>query len=159
MATQRRITHNVIRQPLVLREKILLPTLHIKLGLAKQLVKALQSDSEAFKHVQAMFPKLSQAKVKGGIFHRTTDSTTTWLQGIRRQNDCFRKRCLAVISQCFAWFTANILQAWEQDVTKNALLAFSLIFFQAKFCRCERRVWRTFSLRYSSDGEVPRSMG
>ena len=33
--------HNVIGQPLVLREKILLPTLHIKLGLAKQFIKAL----------------------------------------------------------------------------------------------------------------------
>ena len=44
------------------------PILHIKLGLAKQFVKALKSDSEAFKHVQAMFPKLSEAKVKDGIF-------------------------------------------------------------------------------------------
>ena len=61
-------THNVIRQPLVLREKILLPTLHIKLGLAKQFIKALKLDSKAFSHVQAMFPKLSEAKVKGGIF-------------------------------------------------------------------------------------------
>ena len=32
--------HNVIRQALVLREKIFLPTFHIKLGLAKQFVKA-----------------------------------------------------------------------------------------------------------------------
>ena len=48
----------------------MLPTLHIKLGLAKQFVKALKSDSEAFKHVQTMFPKLSKAKVKGGIFTR-----------------------------------------------------------------------------------------
>ena len=60
--------HNVIRQPLVQREKILLPTLHIKLGLAKQFIKASKSDSEAIKHVQAMFPKLSGAKVKGSIF-------------------------------------------------------------------------------------------
>jgi len=60
--------HNVIRQPLVQKEKILLPTLHIKLGLAKQFVKALKSDSEAIKHVHAMFPKLSKAKVKAGIF-------------------------------------------------------------------------------------------
>ena len=45
----------------------MLPTLHIKLGLAKQFVKALKSDNEAFKHVQAMFPKLSEAKVKVGI--------------------------------------------------------------------------------------------
>ena len=48
--------HNAIRQPLVQKEKILLPTLHIKLGLAKQFIKALKSDSEAIKHVQTMFP-------------------------------------------------------------------------------------------------------
>ena len=60
--------HNVICQPPVLREKILLPTLHIKLGLAKQFIKTLKSDSKALSHVQAMFPKLSEAKVKGGIF-------------------------------------------------------------------------------------------
>ena len=60
--------HNVIRQPLVQREKILFPTLHIKLGLAKQFIKTLKSDSEAIKHVQAMFPKLSEAKEKGDIF-------------------------------------------------------------------------------------------
>ena len=99
--------HNVICQPLVLREKIFLPTLHIKLGLAKQFVKALKSDSEPFKHVQAMFPKLSEAKVKGGIFTRPQISKNAWFQGIRRQNDCFRKKCLAVISQCCAWFSGN----------------------------------------------------
>ena len=71
MAAQRRINSWCTQcdsPPLVQREKILLPTLHIKLGLAKQYIKALKSDSEAVKHVQAMFPKLSEAKVKGGIF-------------------------------------------------------------------------------------------
>ena len=58
-------THNVICQPLVLRENILLPRLHIKPGLSKQLIKAWKSDSKALSHVQAMFPKLSEAKVKG----------------------------------------------------------------------------------------------
>ena len=58
----------MIRQPLVLREKILLPTLHTKLGLAKKFIKALKSDSKALSHVRAMFPKLSEAKVRGGIF-------------------------------------------------------------------------------------------
>ena len=42
--------------------------LHIKLGFAKQYIKALKSDSKALCHVQAVFPKLSEAKVKGGIF-------------------------------------------------------------------------------------------
>ena len=58
----------MIRQPLVLREKILLPTLHLKLGLAKQFIKALKSDSKALSHVKAMFPKLLEAKMKGGVF-------------------------------------------------------------------------------------------
>ena len=57
-------THNVIRQSQVLREKILLPTLCITLGLAKQIRKALKSDSKALSHVKAMFPKLLEAKVK-----------------------------------------------------------------------------------------------
>ena len=45
-----------------------MPSLHIKLGLVKQFIKALSPESEAFKHVRLMFPKLSEAKVKGGIF-------------------------------------------------------------------------------------------
>ena len=61
-------THSVIRQPLVLKEKILLRTIYIKLGLAKQFVKALKLDCKALSHMQAMFPKLSEAKMKGGIF-------------------------------------------------------------------------------------------
>lgn len=61
-------THNVLNNALVQREKILLPSLHIKLGLVKQFIKALSPQSEAFKHVRLMFPKLSEAKVKGGIF-------------------------------------------------------------------------------------------
>ena len=60
--------HNVIQNALVAREKILLPPLHIKLGLAKQFVKALDVESKAFKEIRQMFPKLSDAKVKGGIF-------------------------------------------------------------------------------------------
>ena len=31
-------------------------------------IKVLKSDSKALSYVQAMFPKLSEAKVKGGIF-------------------------------------------------------------------------------------------
>ena len=61
-------TQNVVCQPLVLRENILLPTLHIKPGPAKQFIKALKSDSKALGYLQALFPKLSEAKVKGGIF-------------------------------------------------------------------------------------------
>ena len=61
--------HNVTHDALVPRSKILMPPLHIKLGLIKQFTKALDFDhSEAFHHMRIMFPKLSDAKLKGGIF-------------------------------------------------------------------------------------------
>ena len=148
--------NNVIRQPLVLREKILLPTLHIKLGLAKQFVKALKSDSEAFKYVQAMFPKLSQAKMKDGIFtgpqirqmldskelegKMTALERDAW-QSFRSVVHGFLGGNKADNYEDLVETTVNILQAWEQDVTKNALLSLPLRFFQAKFGRCERRTW------------------
>ena len=47
---------------------MLLAPLHIKLGLIKQFVKKLNPESDAFKHIQELFPKLSEAKVKAGIF-------------------------------------------------------------------------------------------
>ena len=61
-------SHNVINQSLIPVEKILLPPLHIKLGLIKQFVKALNPDSTAFQHIRQMFPKVSDAKISAGIF-------------------------------------------------------------------------------------------
>ena len=54
---------NVIRQPLVEPAKVLLPPLHIKLGLVKQFVKALDHGGDAFQEIRLLFPKLSEAKV------------------------------------------------------------------------------------------------
>jgi DNA-binding Lrp family transcriptional regulator len=45
-----------------------MPPLHIKLGLIKQFVTKLNPESRAFKHIQELFPKLSEAKVKAGVF-------------------------------------------------------------------------------------------
>ena len=59
---------NVIREPLVSLEKVLLPPLHIKLGLVKQLVKALDFEGEVFQEIRLIFPRLSDAKIKGEIF-------------------------------------------------------------------------------------------
>jgi len=61
-------SYNVKHLPLVEANKVLLPPLHIKLGMAKQFVKALSHTSRAFQHIRSMFPKLSEAKVKAGVF-------------------------------------------------------------------------------------------
>lgn len=59
---------NVINTTLVPPEKVLLPPLHIKLGLMKQFVKSLQKDGNCFRYLCSKFPKLSEAKLKEGVF-------------------------------------------------------------------------------------------
>ena len=63
-------SHNVLNSPLIERSKILLPPLHIKLGLGKQFVKSLKPTSRAFRHIRQLFPRISEAKVRSGIFVR-----------------------------------------------------------------------------------------
>ena len=59
---------NVIAEPLVDRSKIIFPPLHIKLGLMKQFVKALDKDGECFKYICNAFPGLSIDKKMAGVF-------------------------------------------------------------------------------------------
>ena len=54
--------------PLVNRNKVLLPPFHIKLGLMKNFVKALHKNGAAFQHLSTVSPGLSAAQLKEGIF-------------------------------------------------------------------------------------------
>ena len=58
----------MIAEPLVDRSKIIFPPLHIKLGLMKQFVKALDKDGECFKYICNAFPGLSIDKKMAGVF-------------------------------------------------------------------------------------------
>jgi len=60
---------NVMNKPLVEPSKILLPSLHIKQGLMKQFVKALDKDGKYFAHLVGKFQTLSSAKLKESIFY------------------------------------------------------------------------------------------
>ena len=60
--------YNVIMEPLVSPEKVLLPPIYIKSLLVKQFVKALDFEGEVFQEICIMFSRLSDAKIKGGIF-------------------------------------------------------------------------------------------
>ena len=46
----------------------LFPLWHIKLEPTKQFVKSLKPTSRAFRYIRQMFPSISEAKVKRGIF-------------------------------------------------------------------------------------------
>ncbi|GFY01569.1 uncharacterized protein TNCV_2607531 [Trichonephila clavipes] len=59
-------TQNVM--PLVSRDRIILPPLHIKLSIMKQFVKALAKSGECFNFLSRKFPGLSIEKLKSSIF-------------------------------------------------------------------------------------------
>uniref|UniRef100_UPI00358FD4EB uncharacterized protein n=1 Tax=Myxine glutinosa TaxID=7769 RepID=UPI00358FD4EB len=61
-------SHNVVSHALVNPQKILLPPLHIKLGLMKNFVKTLNKEGRAFAFLNKKFPRVSEAKLKAGIF-------------------------------------------------------------------------------------------
>jgi len=55
-------------EPLVSPENVYLPQLHIKLGVMKNVVKAMDKSPAAFHYLKAKFPNVSEAKIKEGIF-------------------------------------------------------------------------------------------
>lgn len=59
---------NVMYQPLVPVDKVLLPPLHIKLGIVKNFIKALRKkgNERAMQRLTQIFPRLSQGKIKEG---------------------------------------------------------------------------------------------
>ena len=60
---------NVKSSPLVDPKNVLLPPLHIKLGLMKNFVKALNKENRSFKFLQTKFPAVSDAKLRAGVFN------------------------------------------------------------------------------------------
>lgn len=62
--------HNIVEVPLVSKEDVIIPPLHVKLGLMKNFVKALAKDpdNKGLKYLRTKFPKLSTDKIKAGIF-------------------------------------------------------------------------------------------
>ena len=59
---------NIINKSLVNRYRIILPPLHIKLGLIKQFVKALDEVGNCFNYIAKTFPGLSIEKLEANIF-------------------------------------------------------------------------------------------
>ena len=58
---------NIIKEPLLYRNRIVFKPLHIKLGLMKQFVKAMDKQGDCFDYIRRTFAVLSEDKVKAGI--------------------------------------------------------------------------------------------
>ena len=61
-------TKNILHEPSVDPKKILLPPLHIKLGLMKQFVTALSKEGACFNYLSEKFPRITSEKIKAVIF-------------------------------------------------------------------------------------------
>lgn len=59
---------NILHEKLIEPNMILLPPLHIKLGLMKQFIKALDKDGNCYKYICETFPRVSGEKLKAGVF-------------------------------------------------------------------------------------------
>lgn len=60
--------NNIVENPLVSIDKVLLPPLHIKLGIVKNFIKALIQNERAFNELSRIFPRLSNMKIKEGLY-------------------------------------------------------------------------------------------
>ena len=59
--------HNVIHELLV-KEKTILPPMHIKLALMKQFTKEGQHNKPCFQYLKGIFPKISDAKILKRVY-------------------------------------------------------------------------------------------
>lgn len=119
---------NVQFKPLVDKDKIILPPLHIKLGLFKNLVKALQrnGNSLAFEHLKKIFPNLSNAKINEGVFVgpqirkilKDTNFGSTLSADEANAFESFRAVCSGFLGNCkspdYEEVIANLLKNYEK---------------------------------------------
>jgi len=55
---------NVENQPIMKQSKILLPSIHLKLGLMENFVKAMNQEKAVFTYLREKFPRISETKLK-----------------------------------------------------------------------------------------------
>ena len=115
---------NVIYDPIVGRDKIIFPHLHIKLGLMKQSVKALRLDGECFQHLLYTFPCLFYGKIKTRVFDGTQICTLAHDQAfVQAMNDKEKAAWLSFVD-VMKNFLGNKKARNHEDLVGNMLSAF-----------------------------------
>ena len=117
---------NVIREPLVSREKVLLPPLHIKLGLVLHFVKALDFE-EAFQEIRSMFARLSDAKIKGGIFVGPRISTMLKSKGLEPKMNEKKKEAWQAFRDVINGFLGNKRNQNYKELEKKLIKSYQNI--------------------------------
>ena len=114
---------NVKHKALVKKENIILPPLHIKLGLFKNFVKALlkRGNSVAFEYLKTVFPNVSDAKIKEGVF--VGPQITKLLKDSKFNSILFEDESMAWKSFCLvvSSFLGNFRSPNYKDIIQDLL--------------------------------------
>ena len=114
---------NIKAQSLVERSKIVFPPLHIKSGIMKQFVKALNKDGDCFRYICKKFPGLTIEKLKAGIFDgpqiRKLIKDPNFSSSMNEKELCAWDAFLKVVKDFlgnkkasnFKWLVSNILKS------------------------------------------------
>ena len=115
---------NIVNDPIVSREKIIFPPLHIKPGLMKQFVNALNTDGECFQHVFSVLPGLSFEKIKASVFNGSQIRALVHDQEFaRKMNDKERTAWLSFVA-VMTNFLSNKKADNYETLVANMLSAF-----------------------------------
>ena len=159
--------HSLKENHLVDMNRVFLPPLHIKLGLMKNFVKALPKNGATFEHLSTVFPGLSTAKLKDGIF------VEPQIREVLKDND-FEEllnlkelRAGEAFKSVYSGFLGNTrvpdYQAWEvakvllgygvPNVTQDSFSPFPPQLLPAKPWSSEWWAWRKIPPRHYENGE------
>lgn len=108
---------NVKHLPLVKPSDVFLPPLHIKLGLMKTFVKAMDRDGDGFLYLKEKFPRISDAKIKEGIFVGPQIRELVKDQRFEKKLNVLEKSAW----QCFKNVVANFLGNHKSDNYKELI--------------------------------------
>ena len=140
---------NVINEPLVDRKNIILPPLHIKLGIMKQFIKAFDRDGDCIQCSCSTFPRVSDEKKTAGIFNGPQIRTLL-------KDKHFMARMTAVEARAGVAFT-NVVQGFlanKKDDNYKEIVDELLLSLQGLGCRLQNE--HQTALLTQSLGQVSR---
>ena len=115
---------NIQNRPLIDPAKVLLPPLHIKLGIMKQFVKALNKEGQCFKNLCLKFPQLSDEKLKAGIFNGPQIRLLTKDKDFIQTMTSIEKDSWTAFSKVISNFFGNFKADNYESLVENLLLNF-----------------------------------
>lgn len=142
--------HSATKKPLVPKEKILLPPLHIKIGLVTQLCKKLYKNNTTYQaEIPNIIKEVSTAKHKGGVYNgpqiRTLFSKSRQLKQILTADEYHAFNCLKIVCESFLGnyrhpnykqFIENLMESYKNLDISVTIKMHSLISHLDKFKDC-----------------------